>query len=192
VSGTEPSATRLSTGRARNSQDAITFQNPSSLHIPTSRLTSRTPSPTPGPREHTRGPQASAISSSASVDGAAPCVRTQSQAHAVQASTILADALEKLDELERDTLRAQLSSSTFKIDDAIREAYDKAKELQARGALKRWSWTYRGRQVYVQEQADKVVRFLDKFKSVGDTVAGIDPVHAGLPWVGVRSILEVC
>jgi hypothetical protein len=119
-------------------------------------------------------------------------VRTQSQAHAVQASTVLADALEKLDEKERDTVRALLSPSTFRVDDALHEAYNKAKELQARSASKRWSWTYRGRQVYVQDQADKLVRFIDKFTLVGDAAASIDPVHAGLPWAGVRSILEVC
>ena len=127
-----------------------------------------------------------------SVDTAALCVGTQSQAHAVRASTILADALEKLKEQERDTVRELLSPSTFKIDDALHEAYDKAKELQARGALKKWSWTYRGRQVYVQDQADKLVRFIDKFKAVGDAAASIDPVHAALPWAGVRSVLEVC
>ncbi|KAI7081261.1 hypothetical protein KC356_g9235 [Hortaea werneckii] len=109
----------------------------------------------------------------------------------VFASTLLADALEKLDEQERDTVRALLSSSTFKIDDAVHEAYSRAKELQARSALKRWSWTYRGRQVYVQDQADKLVRFIDKFKLIGDAAASIDPVHAGLPWAGARSILEL-
>ena len=188
----EPSATEPSTDIARNSHDAISSQKASSLHVPTSRPSSHTPSPTPGPRVHTRGPRASAPSSSVSVDSAVLCVRTQSQAHAVQASTILADALEKLDKQEQGTVRALLPSKTFKIDDALHEAYNKAKELQAESASNRWSWTYRGRQVYVQDQADKLVRFIDKFKTVGDAAASIDPIHAGLPWVGVRSILEVC
>ena len=187
----EPSATTLSPGTARNSHDAVTSQDTASLHVPTSRPSSRIPSPNPGPRERTREPQASAISSAVSVDSATQCVRTQGQAHAVQASTILADALEKLEEQERKTIRELLCRSTFKIDDALHEACDKAKELQARSAMKRWSWTYRGRQVYVQDQADKLVRFIDKFKAVGDAAASIDPVHAGLPWAGVRSILEV-
>jgi hypothetical protein len=105
--------------------------------------------------------------------------------------TILADALEALDEPERETLRALLSPNTIKVGAALNEAYSIAKELQARSAMKRWSWTYRGRQVYVQDQADKLVRFIDKFKSVGNLVANVDPVHIGLPWAGVRSILEV-
>jgi hypothetical protein len=39
---------------------------------------------------------------------------------------------------------------------------------------------------------DKVMRLLDKFKAMGDVVANIDPIHVGLPWVGIRAILEVC
>jgi hypothetical protein len=53
------------------------------------------------------------------------------------------------------------------------------------------SWNYKGRQVYLSEQADKVVRLLDKFKAVGDVIASVDPIHIGLPWAGVRAILEV-
>lgn len=188
----EPSATGLPTDTARNGHDAIASHDASSLHVLTGRPSSPTPSPTPGPQERTRGLQASAIGSSVSVDSAALCMRTQSQAHAVPASTILADALEKLDKRERDTVRVLLSPSAFKVDDALHEAYNKAKELQARSALKRWSWTYRGGQVYVQDQADKLIRFIDKFKLIGDAAANIDPVHIGLPWAGVRSILEVC
>jgi hypothetical protein len=77
------------------------------------------------------------------------------------------------------------------VDVALKEAHSKARELQAQSAIKKWSWEYCGRQVYVQDQADKLVRFIDKFKSVGDAVANIDPVHIGLPWAGVRFVLEV-
>jgi hypothetical protein len=55
-----------------------------------------------------------------------------------------------------------------------------------------WSWNYKGRQIYVSDMMDKVVQFLDKFKSVGDVIANVDPVHLGLPWAGIRAILEVC
>lgn len=76
-------------------------------------------------------------------------------------------------------------------DDAFDEVHAHAKELQQRSKIKKWSWTYRGRQVYLFEQADKVVQLLDRFKAVGDIVANVDPVHVGLPWAGVRFILEV-
>ena len=76
-------------------------------------------------------------------------------------------------------------------DDAFDEVHAHARELQQRSKIKRWTWTYRGRQIYLFEQADKVVRLLDRFKAVGDIVANVDPVHVGLPWAGVRAILEV-
>jgi hypothetical protein len=39
---------------------------------------------------------------------------------------------------------------------------------------------------------DKVLQLLDRFKSAGDVAANVDPVHIGLPWAGIRVILEVC
>lgn len=153
---TEPSASARSQSPTRNSQDAATLINTSLLDIPTStsRPPTRTPSPTLEPREHRNSSQRSATSSSLSADSAAVCVRTESQVHATHASAILADALEALHEQERETVRAILSPRTIKIDDALYQAYNTAKELEARSAMKRWSWTYRGRQVYIQDQAD--------------------------------------
>jgi len=34
--------------------------------------------------------------------------------------------------------------------------------------------------------------WLDRFKSVGDVVANVAPLHVGVPWAGVRILLEVC
>jgi hypothetical protein len=55
-----------------------------------------------------------------------------------------------------------------------------------------WSWNYKGRQVYLADQVDKVVRLLDKFKAVGDVIANVDPIFVELPWAGIRAIFEVC
>ena len=40
-------------------------------------------------------------------------------------------------------------------------------------------------------EADKVVGWLNRFTAVGDVVANVDPVHMGLPWAGIRLLLEV-
>ncbi|KAI7205061.1 WD40 repeat-like protein [Hortaea werneckii] len=82
-------------------------------------------------------------------------------------------------------------TNAVSIEAAFNEAHDRAEELQQRCAIKRWNWKYKGRQVYLSDQVEKVVRFLDKFKAVGDVVANVDPVHVGLPWAGMRAILEV-
>jgi hypothetical protein len=108
------------------------------------------------------------------------------------ASSILADALEGLESNHRRTVRDLLQpTNAVSADDAFDEVHAHARELQQRSKIKRWTWSYRGRQIYLFEQADKVVRLLDRFKAVGDIVANVDPVHVGLPWAGVRAILEV-
>jgi hypothetical protein len=107
-------------------------------------------------------------------------------------SGILTDALEALQPDDRATVSTLLlPTNAISIDAAFDEVYTRAKELQQRCKIKRWSWNYRGRQVYLFEQVDKVVQLLDKFKAVGDIIANVDPVHVGLPWAGVRAILEV-
>ena len=108
------------------------------------------------------------------------------------ASSILAEVLEALRSDYRETIRISLQpTNVVSADDAFDEVHAHAKELQQRSKIKKWSGTYRGRQVYVFDQADKVVQLLDRFKAVGDIVANVDPVHVGLPWAGVRFILEV-
>jgi hypothetical protein len=85
-----------------------------------------------------------------------------------------------------------LPANAVSVDTAFDEVFGYTKELQQRCKNKRWSWNYKGRQVYIFDQVDKVVQLLNKFKAVGDVVANVDPVHVGLPWAGIRAILEVC
>jgi hypothetical protein len=35
------------------------------------------------------------------------------------------------------------------------------------------------------------VKWLDRFKQVGDVASNADPVHVGLPWAGIRVLLDV-
>jgi hypothetical protein len=37
----------------------------------------------------------------------------------------------------------------------------------------------------------KVIKWIDLFKQVRDTAVQYDPVHAALPWAGVRFLLQV-
>jgi hypothetical protein len=38
----------------------------------------------------------------------------------------------------------------------------------------------------------KIVKWIDLFKQVWDAAVQYDPVHASLPWAGVRFLLQVC
>lgn len=71
----------------------------------------------------------------------------------------------------------------------IRKAVQEKKEL----CIQR-CWTYKksnGETVMLRDQIEKVMVWVDKFKSVGDNAMQYDPVHAALPWAGVRFLLQV-
>ncbi|KAJ9218119.1 hypothetical protein DTO166G4_510 [Paecilomyces variotii] len=54
---------------------------------------------------------------------------------------------------------------------------------------KKWTFEFNGRTISLGEQAEKVIQWLDKIKAVGDVTVNVDPIHAGLPWAGVRMLL---
>ena len=58
---------------------------------------------------------------------------------------------------------------------------------------KRWRYTRKsGETIIFVDLFSKVIKWIDLFKQVGDTVVQYDPVHAALPWAGVRFLLQVC
>ena len=58
---------------------------------------------------------------------------------------------------------------------------------------KRWKYTRKsGETVILRDVFDKIIRWIDIFKQVGDTVVQYDPVHTALPWAGIRFVLQVC
>ncbi|KAL9076264.1 MAG: hypothetical protein Q9157_003711, partial [Trypethelium eluteriae] len=55
-------------------------------------------------------------------------------------------------------------------------------------------WKYRrsnGEEIVLRDILEKITRWLEKFRAIGDTVATYDPTHAALPWAGVRFIIQV-
>ena len=49
-----------------------------------------------------------------------------------------------------------------------------------------------GQTVILRDLFSKIVVWIDRFKQIGDIVVQYDPVHAALPWAGVRFLLQVC
>jgi hypothetical protein len=45
--------------------------------------------------------------------------------------------------------------------------------------------------VNLRDQMDRIIKVVLAVKDVGDRVAALDPVHAGLPWAGVCVLLSV-
>ena len=59
-------------------------------------------------------------------------------------------------------------------------------------AQKLWKYKKRdGEVVILRDQLGRVVKWVNKFKEVGDVAAQHDPYHAALPWAGVRFVLQV-
>ena len=99
--------------------------------------------------------------------------------------------LERLSEDDHATLQHYMFDNASDIGLALEKSLAAAKEKQRCCIEKRWTFTLAGRTVVVKEEADKVIGWLNRFKAVGDVVANVDPVHVGLPWAGVRLLLEV-
>ena len=57
---------------------------------------------------------------------------------------------------------------------------------------KRWKIVRKsGETVVVRDVFEKIVRWVDTFKQIGDIAVQYDPVHASLPWAGIRLVLQV-
>ena len=106
-------------------------------------------------------------------------------------SGVLKDALQKLGQDEQETIQTYLSSNTSDVNDVLNVVRGAAVKLQQDSQEKRWHWSYKGREIYLRDHMDKIIKLLDKFTSAGDIVANVDPIHVGLPWAGLRTLLEV-
>ncbi|KAL9119276.1 MAG: hypothetical protein Q9187_004168 [Circinaria calcarea] len=56
---------------------------------------------------------------------------------------------------------------------------------------KQWTYTWRGKERKVRDQWNVILNGVKAFQSLGDTLAAFDPIHAGLPWAGVKLLLRV-
>jgi hypothetical protein len=104
---------------------------------------------------------------------------------------ILEKALAELGEEERTAVKEFASMSDEDPKAALDTAYQAAKTQQNVYNSKAWVWTVGGHKIKLRDLASNVVKFLDAFKDVGDILTSLDPVHAGLPWAGVKILLEV-
>jgi len=125
-----------------------------------------------------------------------PTGQTMSPAQGCPGSTfgrdLLGRALQLLEERERVTIQGYLLPSTDDIASALEEAFNAAQEKQKVCESKRWTFTRGKHSMRLCDEADKVILWLDRFKQVGDIAVNADPIHAGLPWAGIRLLLEVC
>ncbi|EXJ95094.1 hypothetical protein A1O1_00213 [Capronia coronata CBS 617.96] len=95
-----------------------------------------------------------------------------------------------LSQQEQDTIRQYTVSNAADINTIVRQALTATRQKQAICQSKRWTFQFGGQSVVLQKKADNIVSWLDRFKAVGDVVSNADPIHVGLPWAGIRLLLE--
>lgn len=117
-----------------------------------------------------------------------PTSLTRNQSQDAPAKNLWELALEKLSEEDKHELSRMRLDSKLDILQHLRTA---AKKKQADCANRRWKFELNGRQIVLRDVAEKIIVWVDKFKQVGDIAVNFDPVHASLPWAGIRFLLEV-
>ena len=73
--------------------------------------------------------------------------------------------------------------------DAVRSIIDGILNKK-NGAL--WKIKFRGEEVVLRDVGMKILRWVDAFKQIGDTIVQYDPAHAALPWAAFRFLLQAC
>jgi len=74
----------------------------------------------------------------------------------------------------------------------LAELHAAAEKSRQRSAESRWKYIRKnGEVVIIRDVFDKIIRWIDTFKQVGDVAIQYDPAHASLPWAGIRLLLQV-
>lgn len=99
-------------------------------------------------------------------------------------------ALERLSFQDKEAMLGIMSGSDSKMD-ILRHLHTAAVTKQSECEKRRWKFEFKGRQIILRDVAEKIIVWINKFKQIGDIAVSFDPVHAALPWAGVRFFLEV-
>lgn len=97
-------------------------------------------------------------------------------------------ALSKLSQEEQQTIRTIHEGKSESIASLLAIVQDSERVCISK------QWRYRrtsGEIVILRDLFGKLVKWLQRFREIGDIVVQYDPVHAALPWAGVRFLLEV-
>jgi len=92
---------------------------------------------------------------------------------------------------EQEMMASYKLSPTDDLDRVLQRASEAAQDKQQRCHSSRWTFKFGDHTITLGEKADKLVQWLNRFKKIGDIAVNADPIHAGLPWAGIRLLLEV-
>ncbi|CAI0643720.1 unnamed protein product [Colletotrichum noveboracense] len=91
-----------------------------------------------------------------------------------------------------NTEEAQLAKAAVDNNTLSQQLLELVQGKQQQCMDSRWKFKRsNGAVVVIRDVFEKVVRWLQRFKEVGDVATQYDPAHAALPWAGVRMLLQI-
>ncbi|KAK4182044.1 hypothetical protein QBC35DRAFT_396760, partial [Podospora australis] len=99
------------------------------------------------------------------------------------------DAVAQLDEELRNIIDFGRPEKQEIVSELLKQANISIEECKDRA----WKFQRKksGETVIVRDVLGKVVKWIDRFKRIGDIAMQYDPGHAALPWAGVRFLLDI-
>lgn len=110
------------------------------------------------------------------------------QAQNVQIKDLWDVALQTLSSGEKAAIQETPVDPKREIIDQLRDVVQQKRDECLK---QRWKFHFQGREIILRDLAEKVIFGINKFKEIGDVAVNFDPVHAALPWAGVRFLLQV-
>ena len=104
------------------------------------------------------------------------------------------EAVQKLPEGDQQIIKELRSIDTAQepLSKTMDELLGLVKTVRDDSEAKQCTFSFRGKDIIIRDMMGKTICWMNKFKEVVDVIANVDPVHFGLPWAGVKFILEVC
>jgi ankyrin repeat domain-containing protein 50 len=103
------------------------------------------------------------------------------------------DALQTLTEAEQNAVRniQPMGPARRHWSETLEELVWLTKEKQQECENGSYEYKFQGKKLILRDVAEKIVYWLSKFKDIGDIAVNFEPVHASLPWAGIRLLLQV-
>lgn len=104
------------------------------------------------------------------------------------------EAVEKLSIEDQQAIKQlQPEEATEKpMSETIQELLSLTTTVRDECQEKRFRFRFRGHDIILRDVVGKTIFWLNKFKEIGDVAVNFDPVHASLPWAGLRFLLQAC
>jgi len=190
-----PNPTSSALQQTPSPDPSVAVLQPAPSPSPPSSVLQQVPPPNP-PTAVLQQPPSNNISSSASRQGLSPTPSgsvLQQPAPPVPTTgggnDLWTEAYHKLpNELKQQLSKNAPADKLQTLQNMLQVAIQAKEANKAKRLMLKWG----DKEIDVQETADRLVGWITKFREVGDIAVQYDPVHAALPWAGVRFILLVC